>query len=75
MTARVAQLAQLPADSHVHSRWSWDAPHSSMQWACRYAVELDLPSIVFTDFPVVYQPTSDDGWQTTTLHVRRYHHD
>ncbi|MEV6930395.1 PHP domain-containing protein [Dactylosporangium sp. NPDC051485] len=38
-----------PADSHVHSECSWDAPYTSMTLACRRAVELGLPYIAFTD--------------------------
>lgn len=46
MTAdRVRSLA----DSHVHSEWSWDAPHGSMERSCQAAVELGLPSVVFTE--------------------------
>lgn len=37
------------ADSHVHSECSWDAPYTTMESACRRAVELGLPSIAFTD--------------------------
>lgn len=44
-----ADAAALPADGHVHSEWSWDAPYTSMERACRRAVELGLPSIAFTD--------------------------
>ncbi|MGF1425353.1 PHP domain-containing protein [Kitasatospora sp. LaBMicrA B282] len=39
----------MPADGHVHSEWSWDAPYTSMERACRRAVELGLPSIAFTE--------------------------
>jgi histidinol-phosphatase (PHP family) len=39
----------LPADDHVHSEWSWDAPYGSMERACRRAAELGLPSVAFTD--------------------------
>jgi histidinol-phosphatase (PHP family) len=39
----------LPADSHVHSEWSWDAPYGSMSGACRIALETGLRSIVFTE--------------------------
>ena len=38
-----------PADSHVHSEWSWDAQHGSMERSCRRAVDLGLPSIAFTE--------------------------
>ena len=39
----------LPQDGHVHTEWSWDAPHGSMEQACARAVHLGLPSVVFTD--------------------------
>ena len=39
----------LPADSHVHSEWSWDAPLGSMEGACLQAARLGLPAIAFTE--------------------------
>jgi histidinol-phosphatase (PHP family) len=39
----------LPADSHVHSEWSWDAPMGSMERACAHAVDIGLPAIAFTE--------------------------
>ncbi len=39
----------LPADGHVHSQWSWDAPGGSMEQTCRRAVELGLPAVAFTE--------------------------
>jgi histidinol-phosphatase (PHP family) len=44
----------LPADSHVHSEWSWDygsAPASagSMRRICERAVWIGLPAVVFTE--------------------------
>lgn len=41
--------AALPADSHAHSEWSWDALAGSMRRACARAVELGLPAIAFTE--------------------------
>ncbi len=38
-----------PADGHVHSQFSWDAPFTSLTMACERAVQLGLPSLVFTD--------------------------
>lgn len=38
-----------PRDTHVHTEWSWDAPHGSMEDACISAVELGLPAVAFTD--------------------------
>ncbi len=40
----------LPADSHVHSEWSWDATAvGSMVQTCARAVELGLPAVAFTE--------------------------
>ena len=39
----------LPADSHVHSQWSWDALAGSMEDTCRRAVEIGLPAVAFTE--------------------------
>jgi histidinol-phosphatase (PHP family) len=39
----------LPADQHVHTQWSPDAPGGSMRRACARAVELGLPAVTFTD--------------------------
>lgn len=39
----------LPADSHVHSEWSWDALDGSMERTCARAVELGLPAVAFTE--------------------------
>jgi histidinol-phosphatase (PHP family) len=39
----------LPADQHVHTQWSPDAPHGSMRQACARAIELGLAAVTFTD--------------------------
>ncbi|GAB2567371.1 hypothetical protein Aab01nite_44970 [Paractinoplanes abujensis] len=39
----------LPADSHVHSEWSWDAAVGDMAATCARAVELGLPAVAFTE--------------------------
>ncbi|MEV4121648.1 PHP domain-containing protein [Micromonospora sp. NPDC049645] len=39
----------LPADSHVHSQWSWDARSGSMEESCRRAVALGVPGVAFTE--------------------------
>ncbi len=39
----------MPADSHVHSEWSWDAEMGSMERTCARAVDLGLPAIAFTE--------------------------
>lgn len=39
----------LPADSHVHSEWSWDAVAGSIEESCRRAVAIGLPAVAFTE--------------------------
>lgn len=39
----------LPADSHVHTEWSWDSPMGSMERTCARAVELGLSAVAFTE--------------------------
>lgn len=39
----------LPADGHVHSQWSWDAPDGSMEQTCERAVQLGLAAVAFTE--------------------------
>jgi histidinol-phosphatase (PHP family) len=39
----------LPADGHVHSEWSWDAPLGAMERTCERAVAIGLPAIAFTE--------------------------
>ncbi|MFC7534370.1 PHP domain-containing protein [Actinoplanes sp. GCM10030250] len=39
----------LPPDSHVHSEWSWDAIHGSMERTCERALAIGLPAIAFTE--------------------------
>lgn len=39
----------LPADSHVHSEWSWDAPLGSMERTCERARHLGVPAVAFTE--------------------------
>jgi histidinol-phosphatase (PHP family) len=48
----------LPPDLHVHTEWSWDAPHGSMELSCERAIEIGLPAIAFTehaDWALVHQ--------------------
>jgi histidinol-phosphatase (PHP family) len=40
---------QLPADSHVHSEWSWDALRGAMDATCARAVERGVPAVAFTE--------------------------
>jgi histidinol-phosphatase (PHP family) len=39
----------LPADSHVHTQWSWDALAGSMAGTCQRAVDIGLPAVAFTE--------------------------
>lgn len=41
----------LPADTHLHSEWSWDtgATRGLMEKMCAQAMELGLPGVAFTD--------------------------
>lgn len=59
----------LPADSHVHSEWSWDTggPESAaagrMRGTCARAVRIGLPALTFTehlDVPGTWRSTADD---------------
>jgi histidinol-phosphatase (PHP family) len=36
-------------DYHVHTEWSYDAPHGSMEHSCERALEIGLPAIAFTE--------------------------
>lgn len=55
----VSLSAPLPADSHVHTEWSWDAPSGSMLGSCERALQLGLPAIAFTEHVdyTVWTPT------------------
>jgi len=62
----------LPADSHVHSEWSWDHgsdPESpgSMERSCERAVRIGLPAIVFTEHLDVA-----DGWRVEEGDIGRH---
>ncbi|WP_203930785.1 PHP domain-containing protein [Virgisporangium ochraceum] len=59
-----------PADSHVHSEWSWDARAGAMESTCARAVELGLPAIAFTehlDHTVWIPEAIDDGFPVSLL--------
>jgi len=38
-----------PADNHVHTEWSYDAPGGSMEQTCARAVAIGLPAVAFTE--------------------------
>ena len=48
MIATVGRVMQ-PADGHVHTEFSWDAPEGSMERTCARAVQLGLPAVAFTE--------------------------
>lgn len=52
----------LPADSHVHSEWSWDALDGSMRRTCERALEIGLPAVAFTEHVdhTTWTVTADD---------------
>ncbi len=39
----------LPADSHVHSEWSWDTEVGDMERTCARAIQIGLPAVAFTE--------------------------
>ena len=43
----------LPADGHVHSQFSWDAPSGDMHATCARAVQIGLPALAFTGLAVI----------------------
>jgi len=62
-------MRSLPADSHVHTEWSWDTggPHSDavgrMRATCVQAVHIGLPALIFTehlDIPGTWRAEPDD---------------
>jgi histidinol-phosphatase (PHP family) len=50
----------LPADLHVHTQFSWDAPRGDMEATCRRALELGLPAIAFTEHADFVQNVHED---------------
>lgn len=48
LSCSVTQVT-LPADSHVHSEFSWDTAVGDMEGSCARAVEIGLPAIAFTE--------------------------
>ena len=57
----------LPADGHVHSEWSWDAPDGSMERTCARALDLGLRAVAFTEHadytPWTVLPGELDGYE------------
>ncbi len=51
LRARADNLGSIapPADLHVHTQFSWDAPRGDMEATCRRALEIGLPAIALTE--------------------------
>lgn len=49
MATFCGMAVSLPSDFHVHTEFSWDAPHGAMDASCRAALDLGLRSIAFTE--------------------------
>ena len=68
----------LPADSHVHSEWSWDTggPESdakgTMVRTCERAIRIGLPTVIFTehfDFDTSWRAEQQDFPPSTHSHI------
>ncbi len=68
----------LPADTHVHSEWSWDTggPDSpaqgTMRRTCERAVRIGLPALIFTehfDFDTTWRADADDFPPSCSSHI------
>jgi histidinol-phosphatase (PHP family) len=63
----------LPADNHVHSEWSWDAPHeASMALSCERALAAGVGCVAFTDHLDFTTWVDGDRIGTENLDPRRY---
>jgi histidinol-phosphatase (PHP family) len=63
---------QPPADSHVHSEWSWDAVATgSMEQTCQRAVALGVPAVAFTEHLDFIKWAAGDHGHGTQITVTR----
>jgi len=62
----------IPADNHVHTEWSWDAPDGAMAETCRRAVGLGLPAVAFTEHVDLTPWTVREGELDEFPHLQRY---
>ncbi len=60
----------LPADDHVHSRFSWDAVAGDLEGTCARALELGLPAISFTEHVDLDAWSAPEGGWTWPAGVR-----
>jgi histidinol-phosphatase (PHP family) len=64
----------LPADNHVHTEWSWDAPaEASMTRSCEQALAVGVPAVAFTDHLDFTAWTDGDRIAAENLDPRPYH--
>jgi histidinol-phosphatase (PHP family) len=63
----------LPADNHVHSEWSWDAPfEASMARSCEQALAVGVGCVAFTDHLDFTTWVDGDQIGAEDLDPRRY---
>ena len=72
MIATVGHVIQ-PADGHVHTEFSWDAPDGSMERTCARAVQLGLPAVAFTEHVDYSRWTVDEVVLQTVTAAARAH--
>lgn len=61
-------MTALPADGHVHTEWSWDAPYGSMAQTCARARAIGLPAVAFTEH------ADYTSWEVTAADLVRHDH-
>jgi histidinol-phosphatase (PHP family) len=62
-----------PADNHVHTEWSWDAPTAaSMVRSCEHALAIGIGCVAFTDHLDFTTWTDGDLIRAEKLDPRRY---
>jgi histidinol-phosphatase (PHP family) len=63
----------LPADNHVHSEWSWDAPpEASMALSCEQALAVGVGCVAFTDHLDFTDWVDGDRIGAENVHPRPY---
>ncbi len=73
MTPPTSDDWRSPADSHVHSQWSWDAPAAaSMARSCEQALAVGVGCVAFTDHLDFTDWTEGDLIGAENLDPRRY---
>jgi histidinol-phosphatase (PHP family) len=62
----------LPADSHVHSEWSWDTNIGDMEGTCARAVAIGVPAVAFTEHLDHVVWTADRGTLEESPHLASF---